>query len=524
MRRPTLAARLGWAIYCHGHVLAGVLPGVALALLSSTMLVVPQSDIINALDTDQYRIHWIAGSYMLGMAIGMAVARVVASRLGLRRSYLLGVALFAAAGGACGLLSDMVVMTPLRFVQGYGDGLLICAAMLILWRTFPRQREFAMALYGMAIFVPMAAGAVLGGLLTTWYSWQLVFLLNVPLGCAALVIGWALLPVDRYLRHEKPVRLDFVGLALLAGSIVTLNVMLDMGQYWGWFASRHFTLWFVGFLAAFGGFVAWGLMTPHPIISFHVFKRRNTTLALAVKTIFSINLTALFALLATYMVDMRGYQWWQAGLVFLPGMLGMVAAIIVGALVGAVHKGKLQLFVGLAVMSAATWQFILLDMYTSKFWMAAIIGVWGLGAGLVIGPALRIMFEFLPLEEAVTLAGVFNILRALPAYIVTITLVTLWTQGRDIQFDNLRQTVQYNVPIAQASYRSAEERFAIRGSAHNKSEKQAQALMHEWTHVNSRAFALEYVLRDLAIFTALALVAVAAMRGLERENYSRLRI
>ncbi len=132
------------------------------------------------------------------------------------------------------------------------------------------------------------------------------------------------------------------------------------------------------------------------------------------------------------------------------------------------------MFVGLAVMSAATWQFFLLDMYTSKFWMAAVMGVWGLGAGLVIAPALRIMFEFLPLEEAVTLAGVFNILRALPAYIVTVTLVTFWTQGTDIQFDTLRQTVQYNVPVAQASYRSAAERFAIRGSAHSESEKQCR--------------------------------------------------
>ncbi len=334
MRRPSVAARLRRAIYRHGHVLAGVLPGVALAATSTTILLVPRADIINALDTDRYRIHWITGSYTLGLAMGMALTRFVSSRIGLRRSYLLGVALFAIAGGACGLLNDMMVMTPLRFVQGCGDGLLICAAMLILWRAFPRQREVAMALYGMAIFVPMAAGGVLGGLLATWYSWQLIFLFNAPLGCAALLIGWGLLPVERYAPDEKPVRLDFVGLGLLAASIVTLNVMLDMGQYWGWLTSRPFTLWFVGFLFAFGGFVTWGLMAAHPIISFHVFKRRNTTLALVVKTIFSIKLTAMFTLLATYMVDMRGYQWWQAGLVFLPGVLGMVAAVVGGALVG----------------------------------------------------------------------------------------------------------------------------------------------------------------------------------------------
>jgi MFS transporter, DHA2 family, multidrug resistance protein len=513
VRRPTLAARLWWAIQSHWHVLVGVLPGVALALLSSAALVVPHADIIDALDTDRYRIHWITGSYTLGSALGMALTRFVASRLGLRRAYLLSVVVFAVAGSACGLLDDIVLMTPLRFLQGLGNGVLICAAMLIIWRAFPRQREFAMALYGMAIFVPMAAGAVLGGLLTTWVFWQLVFLMNLPLGCVVLLVGWALLPVEKYLRHEQPVKLDFVGLGLLTASIVTLNVMLDMGQYWGWLTSREFTLWFAGFLAAFCSFVAWGLLAKQPLINLHVFGRRNTTLALLVKTLFSINLTAMLALLATYMVDMRGYQWWQAALVFLPAVACMPISIVLGVVFGDVRNGKLRMLVGLAVMSLATWQFMLLDMYTSKFWMAAIMGVWGLGAGLVIGPALLTIFEDLPLEDAITLAGVFNICRALPAYIVTITMVTLWTQNTDIQFDNLRQTVRYNVPIVEASYRSAQQHFVLHGSAHDESAKQSQALMHQWTHVNSRAFALEDVMRDLAIFSGVALVAVVMIRG-----------
>lgn len=511
MNRPTLAARLWQALRSHGHVLAAVLPGVALALLSSTTLVVPHAEIIDALDTDRYRIHWITGSFTLGSALGMAMTRFVASRLGLRRSYLLGIVLFAVASGACGLLTDMVLMTPLRFVQGWGNGLLICAAMLIIWRAFPRQREFAMALYGMAVFVPMSAGAVLGGLLTTWHSWQMIFLINVPLGAAALAIGWAMLPVERFVPHEKPIKLDYLGLALLASSIVTLNVMLDMGQYWGWFASRHFSLWFVGFVASFVGFVARGLLARQPIVNLRVFGLRNATLGLLVKTLFSINLSALVALLATYMVDMRGYQWWQGALVLLPAAVAMVAAIVTGILLGHVRNMRLRMSIGLVVMSLATWQFMLLDMYTSKFWMAGVMGVWGLGAGLVVGPALYTIFADLPLEDAMTLAGVFNICRALPAYIVTIALITLWTQNTDIQFDTLRQTVQTNTPIVQSSYRSAEERFAIYGSAHTKSAKQAQALMHNWTYVNSRAFALEYVLRDLAIVSAMALGAVMLM-------------
>ena len=79
-------------------------------------------------------------------------------------------------------------------------------------------------------------------------------------------------------------------------------------------------------------------------------------------------------------------------------------------------------------------------------------------------------------------------------------------QHTDIQFDNVRQTVQYNVPVAQAAYRSAEQHFVLHGSAHDVSMKQAQAMIGGWTHANSRAFALETVMRDLALYTAAAMI------------------
>src|SRR5262249_41819563 len=157
------------------------------------------------------------------------------------------------------------------------------------------------------------------------------------------------------------------GLALLAGSIVTLNLVLDMGQYWGWFASRQFTLWLMGFAFAFSGFIAWGLTARQPLINLHVFGHWNTTLGLLIKVLFSINLTALLTLLAMYMVDLRGYQWWQAAMVILPAVVAMPLAIISGIVLGDVRNNRLRMFVGLAVMALATWQLTVLDMYTSKF-------------------------------------------------------------------------------------------------------------------------------------------------------------
>src|SRR5262249_55222597 len=184
-----------------------------------------------------------------------------------------------------------------------------------------------------------------------------------------------------------------------------------------WVTARHFTVWLVAFLAAFAGFIIWGVLARRPLINLRVFGHWNTTLGLLIKVIFSINLYGFVALLSAYMVNLRGYQWWQAGLVILPAVVAMIASILLGIAVGRARNRPLRMFTGLSVMVLATWQLGVLDLYTSKFWLAGVLAVWGTGAGLVIGPTLFTIFEGLAVDETMTLAGVFNIFRSIPAYI-----------------------------------------------------------------------------------------------------------
>jgi DHA2 family multidrug resistance protein len=149
-------------------------------VLHSTILDLPRAEAIDALDSDRSRIQWIFASYLVGSATGMAMTQFLGSRIGLRASYLLALGLFTAAGSACGAMSEVVWLTPLRLLQGFGTGLLISTGMVLLWRAYPRRRGFAMALYGMAVYVPALAGAPLGGFLTAWFSWRVIFLVNPP--------------------------------------------------------------------------------------------------------------------------------------------------------------------------------------------------------------------------------------------------------------------------------------------------------------------------------------------------------
>ena len=98
------------------------------------------------------------------------------------------------------------------------------------------------------------------------------------------------------------------------------TVVLDMGQYWGWFTSPFFVPWFVAFALLASGFVFWGLRAPAPLIDLRPFGERNFGVGLTIKALFSANLSVLLSLLSAYMIGARGYQWWQGALVILPAL------------------------------------------------------------------------------------------------------------------------------------------------------------------------------------------------------------
>lgn len=507
----TLAGQLLGALRSQWRVMLAVLPGLAVTSLHATALDLPRADLIDALDSDRYRVQWIFGTYLVGSATGMALTKFLGSRLGLRATYLLAIALFTAGAGACAGITEVAWLAPVRAVQGFGNGLVLATGMVLVWRAFPVRKELAMALYGMSVYLPALAGAPLGGLLTAWLSWRLVFLVNLPLGGLVAATAWRVLPPDRP-AEPAPERFDWLGLGLLLAWVSCLNVVLDLGQYWGWLHSPFFVPWFVGLVVALAAFVAWGVWGRDPLINLRPLAVPHFALGLGIKVLFSINLFVLVGLLAGYQITLRGYQWWQGSLVLLPALATMALGVVAGVAVGNDGNRKARMFLGLALMATATWLLAALDVYTAKGWLTLHLAVWGAGAGLVVGPALLTAFEGLTNEQTLRTAGVFNILRSLPVFLVAGTLATLLTQRTDAHFDTLRQDIRYNRPVVAQALRAPAQHYVQRGSGRGTAGKQAHATLARWVHGNARAFALQDVLRLLALVPAAGLLLVPLVR------------
>ncbi|HEY2839083.1 MAG TPA: MFS transporter, partial [Pirellulales bacterium] len=239
---------------------------------------------------------------------------------------------------------------------------------------------------------------------------------------------------------------------------------------------------------------------------------RHFALGLGIKVLYSVNLYVLIGLLAGYMIDLRGYQWYQGALVISPGLAAMVASLAVGTWLGTDGNRKLRMFLGLGGMAAATLALSNVDVYTAKAWQAAVLCCWGAGAGLVCGPGLLTMFEGLSNEETLASAGVFNIARSLPAFLASGLLAVLVTQHADENFDWIRLKIRDNRPVVEQSMRQSHAHMIARGSSHDLAKKQTHAMLGQWVHANARAYALQDALRILAIVPCAGMLLVLAVR------------
>jgi len=359
-----------------------------------------------------------------------------------------------------------------------------------------------MALYGMAIYAPALAGAPLGGFLTASLSWRLIFLVNLPLGILFGALAWRLLAAEPP-APASPTRMDWIGLVLLVAWLIPLNVVLDLGQYWGWLTSPCLVSWLAVLLVVFPAFVLWGIYHPRPLIGLRVLALPHFALGLAIKIFFSINLYILVHILSGYMIQLRGYQWWQGGLVLLAGVATMLLGILIGIGAGNDGNRRLRMASGLSVMCVAVALLAAVDVYTAKQWQAGCVALWGFGAGLVAGPALHTTFEGLSDEECLRTAGIFNICRSIPVFSASGLLAILLTQRTDAHFDYLRQTIQYNQPVVAETLRNLN---VGRGYLAQLTTRQAHATLGMWTRAKARASAFRDGVLMLALAPALGLV------------------
>src|SRR3954470_24181091 len=174
---------------------------------------------------------WVLNAYAIVFAALLVPAGRWADRTGRKRAFLGGLALFTLASAACAAAPSVAVLVTARVVQAAGAAVLMRASLGLLLPEFPpEKRGLAIGLWAAVGGTAAAAGPAIGGLLVE-LSWRWVFLVNLPVGVAAIVAGARVL---REIREEGAERPDVVGAGLLTGGVATLIAAIVEGPDWGW--------------------------------------------------------------------------------------------------------------------------------------------------------------------------------------------------------------------------------------------------------------------------------------------------
>jgi EmrB/QacA subfamily drug resistance transporter len=411
-------------------VLTIVCAGVVLASLDLFVVNVALPQIARDLhETSLGNLSWILNAY----AIVYAALLVLLGRLteGRRRdnSFLLGAALFTAASAACGAAGSLALLVVFRIVQAAGAALLTPSSLsLVLASSPPERRQSSVRAWTALGGLAAALGPVVGGLLVA-ASWRWVFYVNVPIGLAALAIGWRRLPAVPGHPVRRP---DVLAALLITGGVAALTLGLVKGNDWGWGAPATVAALAVAVLAL-AGFALHTARHPNPLIDGALFRVRAFTGSSVVSIVFSIAFGAMLLSVVLFAEDVWHWSALQTGLGVAPGplMVPVFSFLIAGRLIARFGPGRV-IAAGATIYAAGVASWALRAGVTPDYAGQMLPGMLmtGIGVGLTLPTFMSTGASSLPPQAFATGSAVINMLRQVGLAVgVAILVAVLGTPG-----------------------------------------------------------------------------------------------
>jgi DHA2 family multidrug resistance protein len=351
---------------------------------------------------------WIITAYMIAGATMVPTVGWLGNRLGNRTLFLLGLLVFLGSSALCGAAWSGTSLIFFRMVQGLGGGPITPMAMVLLTNTFPpHQRGLAMGLYGMGMSFGPALGPVLGGYVTEYLHWRMVFVMNVAPGLLCLAMALCVIPNARETVKRT---LDVAGLLTLTIFLISLLVALSQGHHYGWdapYIRRLFGLALVALVA----FISRELLCQEPLVDLRLYKSLAFTAVSLAAFITSVNFWGTGFLQTILLQRLLDYSPAQAGFIMLPGALSMaISTLAAGQLADKIDRRYVVLG-GLSMFAVATYGFSFLTLERSAAWVTWMIVARYISVGFVFTPMNAASMVLLPPDKIRMGSGLLNLMQ-----------------------------------------------------------------------------------------------------------------
>jgi EmrB/QacA subfamily drug resistance transporter len=380
-------------------------------LLDITVVNVALPSIREDLGASFSDLQWVVDAYALTLAALVLPAGSLADRLGRRRLFTAGLAIFSVASLLCALAPEPTLLSPARALQGVGGAVLFAVSLALVAQEFPagRQRGTAMGLYGATIGVAVATGPLVGGALTDSLGWTSIFYLNVPVGVAALAVTRLKLAESR---DPNASGVDWAGVVTFSGALFLLVLALVRGNAEGW-GSRLIVSLLAGSAALLVAFIAIQRRVSEPMLPLGLFRRPSFTGVQLAAFAVSGSLLAMFLYLTLYLQNYLGYAPLAAGLRYLPiTVLAFLLGPVAGALLSRVPARAL---LGAGLGMTGIGLLLMSGIQPGSGWTTLLGGflVAGAGVGLLNPVIADVAVSVVPKEQGGMAAGISDTFRQL---------------------------------------------------------------------------------------------------------------
>lgn len=365
------------------EALSGLLLGMFVSMLASTVVSTSLPVIVHDLGGDQAAFTWVVTATLLTTAISTPVWGKLADLFNRKLLIQLALAIFVLATAAAGFAQDTSMLITFRAVQGLGAGGLAALSQIIMADIIsPRERGRYMGLFGAVMALATVGGPLLGGVITDSLGWRWNFYISIPFAIVALILLQTTLHVTRTTRK---VHIDYLGIVFLSAAVSLLLVWItNAGTDYDWW-SLQTVLMVGGALLSTVLFVLTELRSREPLIPLRMFRNCTFTLSVLASIATGIAMFGASVFLSQYMQMARGATPTEAGLMTIPMIGGLlVASIVVGQLISRFGKWKGYLVAGSVMLIAGLYLLTTVEYDTNFVLVSVYMFLMGAGVGMTM--------------------------------------------------------------------------------------------------------------------------------------------
>jgi len=363
---------------------------------------------------------WVLTSYLVANAIVIPISGWLSDVIGRKRYFLISIALFTVSSLMCGLSPNLTTLVIARVLQGIGGGGLAPVEQSMLADTFPpSQRGMAFAAFAIVVVVGPVLGPTLGGYITETWTWHWVFLINVPIGILSLFLVKTFVDEPDTIKNDRKkllkrgIRIDYIGVLLVALGLGFLEVTLDRGEHEDWFSSSFIITTAVLAGVSLIGLVLWETNIDEPVVDLKLLRNRNFAATLLVMGLTGMILFSTTQLIPQMLQQVIGYTSFDAGLALTAGgFMTLVMVPIAGRLSGVVDV-RMLLFPAILGQAFALWNMSHLNADISFFDAAMARLYQSMFLPFLFVPLSAVAYAGLPQNKTAQASSLLNVARNL---------------------------------------------------------------------------------------------------------------